>query len=237
MFPSQPEMVHPNVLSISIIIPTLNEGDMIGELLGYLHHLEHSVEIIVVDAGSSDDTIDRAKSMATIVHSPRGRGLQMNNGARFASGDILWFLHADCRPHPDSLRAMGEALTDPAIVGGAFEYNLDHPGFFFRLTEMASNAKNHLLRLVYGDMGIFVRRTVFESLGGYKEIPVMEDMDFCKRLKRQGDIVILPYRINTSARRWMEEGIIKTWFRGYILQLAWVLGVSPDRLAKWYTFG
>lgn len=224
------------MLSVSVIIPTLNEEETIGELLRYLHRLEPSLELIVADAGSTDDTVEKAKLLATVVQSPPGRGAQMNTGARIASGDILWFLHADCRPHPASLEAMHQALSDAEIVGGAFEYNLDHQGFFFRLTEITSNAKNHLLKLIYGDMGIFVRRTVFDTMGGYREIPLMEDMDFCRRLKRQGKIVILPYRIDTSARRWLEEGVVKTWLRGYVLQIAWGLGVSPDKLAPWYSF-
>jgi glycosyltransferase involved in cell wall biosynthesis len=160
----------------------------------------------------------------------------MNAGANVALGDVLWFLHADCQPHPDSIRAIRQALEDRAIVGGGFEYNLDHHGLFFRLTEVTSNLKNRLLKLLYGDMGIFVRRDIFRRMGGYRDIPLMEDMDFCKRLKRFGKIVILPQRIETSARRWVEEGIIAYLLRTQLLKIGWALGVAPDNLARWYQF-
>ena len=160
----------------------------------------------------------------------------MNQGARLAKGDLLWFLHADCRPHPQSIQAMKQALRDSNIAGGGFEYNLNHSGFRFRLTEYFSNRKNRLLRLLFGDMGIFVRREVFERMGGYKEIPLMEDMDFCRRLKRFGRIVILPQRIETSARRWIEEGFFHNLLRNWALQGAWLMGASPEALAKYYTF-
>lgn len=224
------------MFKISVVIPTLNEGSNIEELIHLLNQLDEELEIIVSDGNSSDDTISRAEPFAKIVQGPRGRGVQMNAGARIGSGDILWFLHADCRPHPDSVIIMRRALTDSRVVGGAFEYNLNYPGLFFRLTEITSNGKNRILNLIYGDMGIFVRRTVFEKMGGYSEIPLMEDMDLCRRLKQYGEIVILPYRTDTSARRWIEEGILKNLLRNYALQLAWAIGVSPDTLAKRYPF-
>jgi len=170
------------------------------------------------------------------VESPRGRGVQMNRGAAVAQGQVLWFLHADCRPHPHSVQLIGEALSDPEVVGGGFEYALDHPGLRFRLIEFLSNRKNRLLGWLFGDMGIFVRRDIFEQMQGYKEIPLMEDMDFSKRLKTLGKVVILPQRIMTSSRRWLEEGYLLNSLRSWALQGAWVLGASPHTLAKWYRF-
>lgn len=224
------------MVSVSIIIPTLNEAENIGPLLRYLTQLEPEAEFIVSDANSTDGTADRGRQMARIVPAPQGRGAQMNVGAKVATGDILWFIHADCRPHPDSFRALRSALEDASVVGGGFIYGLDHEGLRYRLTETLSNWKNRLLKLLYGDMGIFVRRTVFETMGGFKEIPLMEDMEFSRHLKQHGKIVILPLCMNTSARRWIEEGWLRNSVRSWLLQSAWVLGVSPHTLAKWYRF-
>jgi rSAM/selenodomain-associated transferase 2 len=224
------------MLSISIIIPTLNEAEHIGDLIRQLVSMESCLEIIVSDGNSSDDTIAKAKPHAKIVQAPRGRATQMNAGADAATGDVLWFLHADCHPHPDSIGAIRQGLENHAIAGGGFEYNLDHPWPIFRLIEVTSNRKNRFLSLLYGDMGIFVRRDIFQRMGGFREIPLMEDMDFCKRLKRFGKIVILPQRIDTSARRWVEDGIITYLLRTQLLKIGWVLGVAPDTLARWYQF-
>jgi len=222
---------------ISIIIPTFNEEDFIVPLLEYLSGLDPRIELIVADGFSSDDTVQLAQSHAKVIQCQLGRGLQMNAGAEIASGNILWFIHADCYPHTDAIKAMQHALDTRGIVGGAFEYNIDQPGFFFRLTEYTSNYKNHLLNLFFGDMGIFVRHAIFDKMGGYKNIPLMEDMDFCKRLKHQGKVMILPQRIMTSARRWRQEGIMKNMIRNWIMQIAWCCGVSPEKLTRWYTFG
>lgn len=225
-----------NTFSISVIIPTLNEQDNIASTLNYLRNLNSELELIVADAGSSDSTCERAEELSTVIHSKKGRGAQMNAGARKASGDILWFIHADCRPHVDSVQAINQIMTNKTIVGGGFEYNLDHPGSRFRIVEFFSNYKNRKLQLLFGDMGIFVRREVFERMGGYSEIPLMEDMDFSKRLQRYGRITILPQRINTSARRWIEDGYIVNAIRSWLLQTAWALGASPTTLARFYKF-
>ena len=224
------------MLAISVVIPTLNEGPQIQDLLQYLERLDPNLDLIVADGDSNDDTVERAQLLARVVPAPRGRGAQMNAGAEAATGEILWFIHADCRPHADSVKAIQQVLTDRSIVGGGFEYDLDQTGFRFRLTVTTSNLKNRILKWLFGDMGIFVRSEVFEQLGGYKEIPLMEDMDFCKRLKRMGKIVILPLRMQTSARRWLEEGWGKVSIRSWLLQTAWAVGVSPHWLARWYRF-
>jgi len=223
-------------LSISVIIPTLNERENIETLLNYLHRLDNELELIVADAGSVDKTVEKARNMSKVIHSARGRGVQMNEGAKAATGDIIWFIHADCRPHPASIDAMMQALANENVVGGGFEYRLNQSGFKFRLAENLSNYKNRLLKLLFGDMGIFVRRKIFEKMGGYKDIPLMEDMDFSKRLKKHGKIVILPQHMNTSARRWIEEGFVLHSIRSWTFQSIWAFGVSPFFLAKWYKF-
>jgi rSAM/selenodomain-associated transferase 2 len=220
---------------ISIIVPTLNEADSLAPFLDHISQLGAD-EIIIADGQSIDETVKIAQSY-TVVQSERGRAVQMNTGARVAMGDVFWFVHADCYPHKKSVDVIRDSLSQSGVIGGAFEYNLNAPGFRYRLVEYLSNKKNHRLGLVYGDMGIFVDRKMFFELRGYQNIPLMEDMDFCKRMKQQGKIVILPYRINTSARRWIEEGYFKNFLRNWMLQLAWAAGVSPFTLARYYKFG
>ena len=222
--------------SISVIIPTLNESENIERVLGHLQKIDNTLELIVVDGGSTDETVTRAKKYAKVVQSIRGRGAQMNAGGKSAKGDILWFIHADCFPHQDSVNAIVNTLSIDKIVGGAFEYNLDGKGFLYRWSEINSNFKNRVFKLCCGDMGIFVKKDVFEQMEGYKKIPIMEDMDFCKRLKKMGDIVILPQRISTSTRRWEDEGKIKNLIRNWLLQIGWTFGINPKILARWYHF-
>lgn len=221
---------------ISIIIPTLNESKQIQNTLEYLKRLDGHCEIVVSDGGSTDNTPDIAQKYARVLHGETGRAIQMNLGAQHSRGDILWFVHADCKPHPQSTDAIFHALENKQTVGGAFEYILDADGFIYRISELLSNRKNRLLNLFYGDMGIFVKRKIFEKMGGYKPLSLMEDLDFCRRLNKYGKIVILPYKINTSARRWKAEGPLKNLVRNWILQILWAAGMPPDKLANWYSF-
>ncbi|GAB4372909.1 MAG: TIGR04283 family arsenosugar biosynthesis glycosyltransferase [Calditrichia bacterium] len=221
---------------ISIIIPTLNESQTIGDLVNYLHHLDSTTEIIVVDGNSQDDTFSRIPAIAKKIRAPRGRALQMNAGAARACGNVLWFLHADCRPHPYSLPAIKKVLGNSSVVGGAFEYRHDCSTLLYRVSDYLSNRKNQLFELIYGDMGIFVRRTTFEKIGRFAEIPIMEDMDFCQRLKREGKIVILPWCMMTSSRRWIKEGPLKNILRNWLLQIGWKMGFHPATLARYYSY-
>jgi rSAM/selenodomain-associated transferase 2 len=220
--------------SFSVVIPALNEGAQIADLLSFLSGLDPRPELIICDGGSSDNTVELSSKFAKVVRSPKGRATQMNVAAKLATGDVLWFVHADCRPHIDSILAMQQVLQDPSVVGGGFEYSFDDPRWFFRVAEYCSNWKNHALGLLYGDMGIFVRKDVFVSFGGYNEIPLMEDMDICRKMKAAGKIVIVPRTIRTSARRWRTQGIVVTVVRNWLLQSAWALGVSPRILYRHY---
>ncbi|RMG63675.1 MAG: glycosyltransferase [Calditrichaeota bacterium] len=223
-------------VSISVIIPTLDEEEKIRYLLAQLCELEPGLEIIVADGGSTDRTVQQARDRAYVVVCERGRARQMNSGARLARGEVLWFLHADSVPHPDSLKAIRRAVLEDGVVGGAFEYAMDGNRVVYRVSEFFSNRKNRLFKLFYGDMGIFVRRDVFWQLGGFAEMPLMEDLDFCLRLRQAGPVCILPQRIMTSSRRWEIEGPVRTIVRNWLLQIAWKLGASPETLARWYHF-
>jgi rSAM/selenodomain-associated transferase 2 len=219
---------------ISIIVPALNEAQYIENICQRIHKIGNYRELLVVDGGSHDKTRQFAAHYATVLLSPQGRAIQMNTGAHLAKGDILWFLHADCLPHLNSIAAISNAIVNSKIVGGAFSYNLDADGYIYRLAEGLSNYKNQVFNLFYGDMGIFIRKKIFDEMGGYHEIPLMEDIDLCLRLRKIGKTIILPQRIITSARRWKRDGALKNIFRNWILQLGWKLGISPHYLVKFY---
>jgi len=222
------------MVTLSIIVPVLNEAPRLTWLLPYLEAIAPEAQLIVVDGGSVDKSHDAALPFATVVDAARGRGVQMNAGAAIANGDVLWFVYADTHPRPDSVDALVESMENPKVVGGAFEYVLDAPGQHYRLLERCSNVKNRMFRQIYGDMGIFVRRSVFEKLGGFAPLPLMEDVDFCRQLKQEGKVVVLPQAIKTSARRWLEEGFIRYTMKRRLLQTAWRLGVPAQKLVKFY---
>lgn len=222
---------------ISVIIPALDEADHLEACLASIADQEgaSATEIIVVDGGSTDATREIAARAATVIGAPRGRGSQLNAGARAASGNVLLFLHADSTLHPRALAALGAALTDPGIVGGTFtlRFDRDHPllRFYAWCTRMP------LALFHYGDQGIFVRRDVYDGMCGFREWPLMEDVDFLARLRRAGRTALLPLPVTTSARRFARHGVVRQQMRNAILVLLFRLGVSPHRLAAWYGKG
>lgn len=218
---------------ISVIIPALNEATVIEQTLVHLSLIQ-GLELIVVDGGSTDETIALARRYAKVLTTPPGRAIQMNHGARNSSGEVLLFLHADTILSSVALEGMVRALEDPAIAGGAFRLAVDSPRWVLRLIAAAANWRTRLTRIPYGDHGIFVRRSIFEQLGGYPTQPLMEDLEFSRRLKRVGRVVILPEAVQASSRRWDKEGFWYTTLRNQALVLLYLIGVSPDRLARWY---
>jgi len=218
---------------ISVIIPALNEATVIEQTLAHLSLIQ-GLELIVVDGGSTDETIALARRYAKVLTTPPGRAIQMNHGARNSSGEILLFLHADTIFSSVALEGMVRALEDPAIVGGAFRLAIDSPRWVLRLVAAAANGRTRLTRIPYGDQGIFVRRSIFEQLGGYPAQPLMEDLEFSRRLKRVGRVAILPEAVQTSSRRWDKEGFWYTTLRNQALVLLYFIRISPDRLARWY---
>lgn len=219
---------------ISIVIPTLNEAATIERTLQRIRSLGRGIDVIVVDGGSADDTAAIASRYATVLHAPRGRARQMNAGAATARGDILLFLHADTILPAGAIGAIEEALSDQRVTGGRFKVALDHPGLAYRLVAHNINLRDRLFAGFTGDQGIFVRSSVFSTLGGYREIPLMEDLDFAGRLRRAGQAVILPLKVTTSARRWQRNGLARTVLLMWLLRLLFVLGFPPARLKKLY---
>ncbi len=221
---------------ISVVIPALNEEGHIGGCIRNVLAEGADREIIVADGGSSDGTVGRAGEFrgVRIVKAAGGRGRQMNLAAMAAKGNVLLFLHADTRLEEGWSRDVHEALSDDAVAGGAFAFRIDAVGLNFRLIEIWVRLRCLALRLPYGDQGIFVRRDVFDELGGYRDIPLMEDVDLVQRIKRVGRLTVLHRRAVTSARRWERRGWIRVSLMNQVIMTLYRLGVDPGRLAGLY---
>ncbi len=226
--------------SISIIIPVLNEAARINTLLTHLKAItqENDVEIIVVDGGSSDGSLTAITDPDVIkLRSTRGRGRQMNQGANAAKGDTLVFLHCDTLPPPNAIQCIRAALDDHAIVAGAFHLGIQSNRLSFKLITLGASLRTRMTRIPYGDQAIFIRKTIFKRLGGYQEIPLMEDVELMRCIKEKGwKIKILPEKVMTSPRRWQKEGVLYGTFRNWTLVLLYYAGVSPTRLSRFYQF-
>jgi rSAM/selenodomain-associated transferase 2 len=222
-------------MKISVIIPALNEAKNILGSLESIGRQKGEVEIIVVDGSSADGTADLARPHARIINSQeRGRAVQMNVGARYASGEVLVFLHADsCLAH-NALSKLRRVLLDPGILGGTFTLKFDSQKFLLRVIAFFTRFRFRFFH--YGDQGIFVRRAIFEELGGFKQIPIMEDINFLQRLHRRGRVTLIKQPITTSARRFLRHGIIRQQLLDIVLVVLYLLGASPEKLSRLYSF-
>ncbi len=224
--------------AVSVILPVLNEAAGINSAIERLRRLEAgaTLEIIVVDGDPDGSTVRIVRDPAVVcATASRGRAIQMNRGASLASGDILLFLHADTSLPDNALSLVTDALSDSCVQAGAFDLGIDSTRLIFRITERYVALRTRITRIPFGDQAIFIRRSAFEQLGGYREIPIMEDVDLMKRLRARGNrIRIIPCKVRTSARRWEQEGILSCTFRNWMLQTGFALGVNPEKLAKWY---
>ncbi len=222
--------------SLSVIIPVLNEANIIERMIESLQVSSTEItEIIVVDGGSSDQTVALAKALSVrVIAAELGRAAQMNAGAAAATGEILLFLHADSRLPDQFAVAVQAALAQPQAVAGAFELQIDAPEASLRWIERGVNWRSRWLQLPYGDQAIFLKATTFRQLGGFAALPIMEDFELMQRLRKLGKVVIVPAAVITSARRWQKLGILKTTVINQLVILAYFLGVSPEQLGRWY---
>lgn len=220
----------------SIIIPVLNEAAAIGDVLSHLQGLRQTGhELIVVDGGSKDDTRQRAGPQADrLLQSPAGRARQMNTGAHAAHGKVLVFLHADTLLPDSAMLDIEQAVIAEGRSWGYFSVRLSGKQPMFRLIERMMNMRSCLTGIATGDQVMFIRREVFESSGGFDEIPIMEDIAMSKKLKTYGPPACLRTKVCTSSRRWERHGILRTVFLMWSLRLRYWLGASPDVLVRRY---
>jgi len=221
---------------LSIVIPVLNDIEPLERLLASIRP-DPCVDIVVVNGGAPDERLVAIcrRPDVRLVTSATGRGCQMNVGASAAAGRWIVFLHADTRLPPQWIDELHRAGAVPAVVGGSFRFRLDSEAWQARVIERAVERRVHWLDLAYGDQALFVRRDVFDELGGYREWPLMEDVDFVRRLRRAGRLYHSAQAVLTSARRWEREGWWRRSARNVLLQTLFFAGVSPARLAEWYS--
>jgi len=220
--------------TLSVVVPTLNEAQSIGATLDAVSRLRGAVEIVVVDGGSTDGTLDLLRQRGVrLIESERGRGRQLHAGALAASGRALLFLHADTLPPADAAERISEALSDPRVVGGNFRIRFDGRRRDARfLTWLYPQLRK--LGLCYGDSGIFVSADAYRRVGGFNPFPIFEDLDLVRRLRRLGSIAHLRATVVTSSRRFEERSFALTFARWSALQALYWLGVHPRRLARMY---
>ncbi len=221
-------------MRISVIVPVFNEEKIIAATMQSLLPLAPH-ETIIVDGGSSDRSREIAAQFgAHVISSERGRARQMNRGARDASGDVLLFLHADTRLPVSALQEISSALTDRRYVGGRFDVELEGEHWMLPVVGRMINYRSRVTKVGTGDQALFVRRGVFERMGGFQDIPLMEDIAFCRQLKALGRVACLRSRVVTSARRWEAEGVWRTILRMWTLKFFYLVGIAPARLKRYY---
>ena len=213
---------------ISVVIPVLNEAKTLAR-----RDPIPGCETIFVDGGSSDGSAEIAAQLGRVVRSQRGRGMQMNAGARAASGQILIFLHADAHIEPSAVNAVRNAVRN-GRAGGGFTPRIDAPGALYRCIERAAAFRARRLKLFYGDAGVFATRNAFQQIGGFPDIPICEEFGFSKKLRRYGPVVLLPDICRVSPRRWQKLGILRATLLNWTVAALYFLGVPPKRLAKIY---
>jgi rSAM/selenodomain-associated transferase 2 len=220
---------------ISIVIPALNEEKGIAATVAALQRLKPD-QLIIVDGGSTDRTREICESLGvTLISAKRSRALQMNQGARTATGDILLFLHADTLLPDSALDDVRTAMENSRCVGGRFDVELDGNHWMLCVIGAMISLRSRLTKAATGDQAIFVRREIFEKIGGYLDIPLMEDIAFSRALKGMGKVACLRSRVITSARRWETEGVWRTIWKMWTLKFLYLLGISPARLKRYYS--
>lgn len=224
----------PESARISVVIPTLEESGNIAAAVVRAQSAVN-VEVIVVDGGSRDGTAQIARRLgARVLTTAPSRAGQMNAGAAAARGGILLFLHADTQLPKGYHNLVRRALSDPRVAAGAFELQIDSPGPSLRIMEKVANRRSRYLKKPYGDQALFMSKAAFTDVGGYPDLPIMEDFELVRRLDRRGRIVTLPVPVVTSARRWLKVGVWRTWILNQLTIAAYFMGVAPETLARFY---
>jgi len=218
---------------ISVVVIALNEEERVSGTVRSAREGGPAVEVLLVDGGSGDGTRRAAEGAgARVVPSPPGRGIQLDHGARHASGDWLVFLHADTRLEAGWSAELGR--QPEGVAGGAFRFAIDSPRPCFRLIEAGVALRCRVFRLPFGDQGIFARRAAYAAAGGFPPFPLMEDVAFVRRLAREGRLAFPRARAFTSARRWERAGVVATTLRNWLLLGLYAAGRPPGRLARMY---
>lgn len=222
-------------MRLAIIIPTLNEEPSLGRILPLARAAAD--EVVVSDGGSRDGTVEIARSLgARVVAGPPGRGGQLNRGAAATDADVFLFLHADTILPEQAGRAVREAV-EAGAAGGAFLIRFDLDGFVYRLGARVVNLRTRRAFMTLGDQAQFVTREAFQELDGFREWPILEDLDLATRMRRRwgrGRLAVIPHPVVTSARRFARKGPVRTVLKNWLIWLLFLLGVSPHRLARLY---
>lgn len=219
---------------VTIIVPIYNEERVLSKNIADFLNLSRRAELLFVDGGSIDRSIEIVSGAGSLLHSGKGRSLQMNKGGFSAKGNILFFMHADTMISPDTLLAIERAINNRGFIGGCLTQRIDRDAFIYRLIEKQGNARANRRKIFYGDQGIFVKKDVFERIGGFPEVPIMEDALFTQQLRRMGQTIVLPDRIMVSARRWEKNGVIKTTLFFSLIIMLFRLGAPLRKIKQFY---
>lgn len=224
-------------LAVSIVVPVLDESATIEATLRRLRSDFGDCQLVVVDGGSSDDTVGLASRWAPVLPAGAGRARQMNAGAAQTTGDVLWFVHADTVIEAAALPQLRAALLDPGVVGGGLTLRFDRRTPSLDYLARVSTLRARRLHHIFGDQAMFVRRAVFDRLGGFAELPLMEDFEFTRRLHRAGGTVVLDATSTASSRRFVRHGTVRMIAFMQYLKLLYLAGVSPERIHRRYEAG
>jgi len=218
---------------ISVIIPILNEAKILEKSLTRLQPELENNELIIVDGGSTDDSVSIAEKYGKVVISERGRAKQLNAGAAEATGDILVFLHADIWLESGAFKSVESTLSS-GYIGGGFLQKIDDKGLLYRIIEITADMRGKFLKVFYGDSGIYVRRVDFRQINGFPDVPIMEEMGFSKALRKLGKTKMIKPHIHISSRRWEKNGIVRTTAVNWFITFLYFMGFSLERLAALY---
>jgi len=221
--------------TISVVIPTLNEAGELPETLSRVQAVPEIAEIIVVDAGSSDSTCEIAREHhCTVLECEPSRGKQLRMGAKKVTGDIVLFLHADTWVPENAGEAIFECLSQPLVVAGGFHKTFRDGRGYIPFSRLRLAFFCRVLKSIYGDQGIFVRREILEAVGGVPDVPLMEEFELCKKLSTQGRLALAKVTVQTSSRKFAKEGVLKTYWRMTVCTVRYWLGASPEKLVGIY---